>query len=212
MGYPISPKKQSMQNNRNYILLLCLVLLFGSCVSRKVFSTNYYHENEKTLTGLEQSFKTLYAQKPFSLGFSDLSFNYISIEIITDSIKYIYEFQINEPRFQDTLHKYNLPADGITNLVNQMRSIHCLWINNLDFYTNNQKRSLVFMSIHPVAIHIPFAPEKYYILTFYSQPQYFDSEGRLLERRRLKKLRKINDEVFRRINDKVCYTISERFR
>ena len=68
------------------------------------------------------------------------------------------------------------------------------------------------MSIRPVAIHLPFTYEKFYILTFYAQPQYFDSEGRLLERRRLRKLRKINDEIFRRINDKVCYTISERFR
>ena len=94
----------------------------------------------------------------------------------------------------------------------QMRSIRCIWINNLDYYTNNQKNSLVFMSIRNVAIHLPFTNEKYYILTFYPQPQYFDSEGRLLANRRLRKLRKINDDIFRRINDKVCYTISERFR
>ena len=93
-----------------------------------------------------------------------------------------------------------------------MRSIHCIWINNLDYYTNNQKNYLVFISIRPVAVHLPFTYEKYFILTFYAQPQYFDSEGRLLANRRLRKLRKINGETFRRINDKVCYTISERFR
>jgi hypothetical protein len=200
-------------NRSNHILILCCAIgLLCSCASRKVFTTHYYHEHEKTLTVIEQNFKKLYEQKHFSVGFTDRSFNYVSLEVITDSIKYIYEFEINEPRFQDTLTKYNLPAKGITELVTLMKSIQCLWINNLDYYSNNQKRSLVFMSIRQVAVHLPFTSEKYYILTFYSQPQYFDSEGRLLANRRVRKLRKINDDVFRRVNDKVAYTISERFR
>jgi len=202
-----------MQNKGNYtILLLCAIMLLCSCASRKMISSNYYYENEKALTVIEQSYKTLYREKPFSVEFTDHSFNYISLEIITDSVKLIYEFEINEPRLQDTLVKYHLPAKAVTGLIIQMRSIHCIWINNLDYYTNNQKGYLVFMSIRPVAIHLPFTSEKYFILTFYSQPQYFDSEGRLLANRRLRKLRKINDETFRRINDKVCYTISGRFR
>jgi hypothetical protein len=183
-----------------------------SCASRKVFSTNYYFENEKTLTSIEKLYNTIYLEKHFSISFTDKSFEYISLEIITDSIKYIYEFNIKEPRLQDTLLKYGLPANGITELISQMRSIHCIWINNLDYYTNNQKHSLVFMSIRHVAIHLPFTSEKYYILTFYSQPQYYDTEGRLLNNRRVRKLRRINDDVFRRVNDRVAYTISERFR
>jgi hypothetical protein len=202
-----------MQNKSIHtILLLTAMLLISSCATRKTFSTNYYHENEKVLTVIEQSYKEIYAQKHFSLEFTDRSFNYISLEIITDSIKYIYEFGTSEPRLQDTLTKYGLPVKGVTDLISQMRSIRCLWINNLDYYTGTQKNSLVFMSIRNVAIHLPFTYEKYYILTFYPQPQYFDSEGRLLAGRRLRKLRKINDDTFRRINDKVAYTISERFR
>ena len=202
-----------MQNKRNHILFIIFGIgLLCSCASRKMFSTHYYFEHEKTLKVIESSFKKLYDQQHFSVGFNDRSFNYISLEINTDSIKYIYEFEINEPRLQDTLIKYKMSAKGITNLVLQMRSIQCIWINNLDFYTNNQKKSLVFMSIRPLTFHPPFTSEKYYILTFYLQPQYFDSEGRLLANRRLRKLRKINDEIFRRINDRVSYTVSERFR
>ena len=202
-----------MQNKSSHILLLLFITtLVCSCASRKVISSNYFYENEKTLTVIEQSYKALYRQNPFSLAFTDKSFNYISLEIITDSIKFIYEFEINEPRLQDTLAKYHLSAIAVTGLITQMRSIHCIWINNLDFYTNNQKKYLVLMSIRPVAVHLPFTNEKYFILTFYSQPQYFDSEGRLLANRRARKLRKINGDVFQRINDKVCYTISGRFR
>ena len=202
-----------MRNKRHCIIcMVCVSGLLFSCASRKTFSTNYYMENEKVLTRIEQSYKNIYEKKHFSLAFTDRSFNYISLEILTDSIKYIYEFEIKEPRLKDTLVKYGLPAARMDSLIDHMRTIHCIWINNLDYYTNNQRHSLVFMSIRQVAIHLPFTNEKYYILTFYAQPQYFDSEGRLLANRRVRKLRKINDDVFRRINDKVAYTVSERFR
>ena len=57
-----------------------------------------------------------------------------------------------------------------------------------------------------------FVNKKYYILTYFQQPQYFDSEGRLLVGRRRRHIRKINGDVYHRINDRVCYTISDRFR
>jgi hypothetical protein len=195
-----------------FALLLCVVALMSSCASRKVFSTNYYNENEKALTSIESLYKTINQQRHFSVEFTDKSFEYVSLEILTDSIKYIYEFNIKETRLQDTLVKYKLPVEGVMSMINQMSSIHCIWINNLDYYVNNQKRPLIFMSIRHVGIRLPFTSEKYYILTFYSQPQYFDSEGRLLASRQVRKLRKINDDVFRRVNDKVAYTVSERFR
>ncbi len=202
-----------MRNKYPYILFMILAsVLFFSCATRKTFSTNYYFENEKTLTNIEQLYRDMYRQNHFSLAFTDKSFNYISLEILTDSIKYIYEFEIKEPRLHDTLVKYGLPVMRMDSLMNLMRNIHCIWINNLDYFANGQRHSLVFMSIRQVAIHLPFTNEKYYILTFYPQPQYFDSEGRLFASRRVRKLRKINDDIFRRINDKVAYTVSERFR
>lgn len=202
-----------MQNKISHsIVLFCIIGLLSSCTSRKVFFANYYHENEKTLTVIEQSYRKLYDQKRFSVGFTDFSFNDISLEIITDSIKYIYEFETKEPRFQDTLNKYSLPAQGITELIRQMQSIQCTWINNLDYYIDNQKKSLVFMSIKPLAFHLPFTPKKYYILTFYSQSQYYDKEGNLLAGKKLRKLRKINNDVFMRVNDRVAFTKSDQYR
>lgn len=202
-----------MPNKSNYIILLSgILILLCSCASKKSITTSYYFKNEKTLSQIEQSYKLLNRQKHFSVEFTDRSFNYISLEILTDSIKYIYEFEINEQRLQDTLVKYRLPKKEVTELIMQMRSIKCLWINSLDYYTNNQKNNMVFLSIRPVSFKFPFTYEKYFIITFYTQQQYFDSEGGLLANRRAKKLRKINGETFQRINDKVCYTVSERFR
>lgn len=202
-----------MTGNRTHILLIVSAMcLLGSCASRKTFSTHYYHENEDTLVQIEHAYRALYNIKPFSVEFTDRAFNNISLEIKTDSIKYIYTFGVSEPRLQDTLLKYGVPSAGVMDMINKMRSIKCIWINMMDYYTNNQKNTLVFMSIRNVAVHLPFTTEKYYILTFYSQPQYYDSEGQLLVGRNLRRLRHVNDEIFRRITDKVCYTISGRFR
>lgn len=194
------------------ISVLFAAALLGSCATRKTFSTNYYHENEDTLVQIEQAYRALYNIKPFSVEFTDRSFNNITLEIKTDSIKYIYAFNLNEPRLQDTLSKYQIPRGSLMNMIDKMRAIKCIWINMMDYYTNGQKNTLVFMSIRNVAVHLPFTSEKYYILTFYSQPQYYDSEGQLLVGRNLRRLRRINGEIFKRITDKVCYTISGTFR
>ena len=201
-----------MPNNRYLIFWLLAIALLASCASRKVGFARYYFQHQQALIAIEQSYKTLYKIKPFSVEFTDRSFNYLSLEIITDSLKYIYEFNIQEPRLRDTLVKYNLPVTGVTSLIKQMQSIRCTWINSLDYYSNNQKNYLVFMSMRPLAVQVPFGSEKYFILTFYNQPQYFDADGRLEVNRRQRQLRKIDGQIFHRINDKVCYAISERFR
>ncbi|OIR05698.1 hypothetical protein GALL_121330 [mine drainage metagenome] len=196
----------------NTISFIATVAIFCSCNSVKNISTKYYDENKKELNDIEHSYKILYQQKPFSIEFTDGSFNYVSIEIITDTLKYIYEFGINETRLTDTLTKYHFNKKAVVDLITQMRSIHCTWINYLDYYVDEKKNALVFISMRPVGLSKPFTNKKYYIITYFSQPQYFNSEGKLLVKRKRQRIRKINGEIFRRINDKVCYTISGRFR
>jgi hypothetical protein len=191
--------------------IISITVLLISC-SPKNISTKYYYENEKVLDKIEESYKKNYAQTPFNVGFSDRSFNTVSLEIITDTLSYIYEFAVNEPRLTDTLLKYKLKPVEVTDIIKQMQGIRCAWINQSDYYVDEKKHALIFMSIKPVALKRPFAYSKYYVLTYFQQPQYFDSEGRLLHKRKLKELRKINGEIFKRINSKVCYTISGRFR
>ena len=187
-------------------------MLFRSSCSPKFVSTNYYYQNEKVLDSIEQSYKKLYQQKSFALGFTNKDFKMVSINIITDSLTYIYEFEVNEPRMTDTLIKYKMPAKGITDLINSMQSIHCTWINNLDYYVDEEKKSVIFISIRPIGLQAPLSYKKYYILTYFAQKQYFDNKGRLLANRKVRRLNKINGEVFKRINDRVCYTVSTTFR
>jgi len=193
------------------ILFFCIMNIISSC-SPKNISTSYYYQHEKVLDKIEESYKSLTQQSPFTLAFTDKKFNTVSLEIITDTLSYIYEFDVNESRLTDTLTRFRLNAPKIIELIRQMQSIRCTWINNYNYYVDEKKNSLIFMSIKPVALNSLFSYKKFYTLTYFPQPQYFDSEGRLLDKRKIRRLRKINGEIFKRINNKVCYTISGNFR
>ena len=185
--------------------------MLHSC-SPKNISTKYYVQNKTTLDNIEQSYSKLYKQNPFIVGFTDKNFEDISLEIITDSLTYIYDFKINEKRLADSLLKYNLNSTAITELINKMRSIRCTWVNNFDYYVDTVKKSLVFLSIKPVGLSRPFSNKKYYIITYFSQKQYYNKEGKLVNNRKQRQLQKLNGEVFKRINDRVSYTVSSTYR
>ncbi|HXB93790.1 MAG TPA: hypothetical protein VNU70_01490 [Puia sp.] len=187
-----------------------LTVLAASCTTLNI--KNYYHHHRSTLDSIEETFRRAYQAKPFSIEFTDRSFDRVSLELITDTLTYIYEYGTREPRMQDTLRKFGYNPAPIEWLIKNMGEMSCTWIDKLDYYGDTARHSLIYISLWPRAINSPFVNKKYYILTYFPQPQYFDSEGRLLTGRRMRKVRKINAEVYYRINDKVCYTISDRFR
>jgi len=192
-------------------LFLGTICLIVSC-SPKNISTKYYYENSNVLDKIEETYKELYQQQPFNIAFTDRRFKTIAVEIITDSLSYIYEFEVIEPRLYDTLIKYHINAPKALELIQQIQSIHCTWINSYNYYEDEAVNSLIFMSIKPKVLSSPFSNKKYYILTYFEQPQYFDSYGRLLDKKELRRVREINGEIFKRINNKVCYTVSGTFR
>jgi hypothetical protein len=198
-----------MKSNTLYLLILLSSALF-SCTSTNMIK--YYGQHKSLLDSIQQSYKQEYKQRRFSVEFLDKKFNNVSIEIFTDTLKYIYAFGLAEPRLKDTLAKYQFRVPQVEKLIADMRSIKCIWINNLDYYLDRKKNTLVFISIKRKHLRFPFTRKKYFILTYFPQPQYYDADGRLLDRRKRKRLRKINEDVFTRITDKVAYTISDRFR
>ena len=86
--------KKSMKRLLPYILLIAV---FGTSCSSKIIPTRYYREeNKDVLDRIEESYSKTLQQKAFTLGFSDKYFQTISLEIITDSLKYVYEFGLEE--------------------------------------------------------------------------------------------------------------------
>ena len=203
-----------MKPTRPYhLLLIAAILITGATTScTKLNITKYYRRHRPALDSVEDAFRQAYNKKPFSIEFTDRPFDRVSLELVTDTLTYIYEYRVGEPRLQDTLKKYGYDSIPINWLIARMRSMECTWIDKLDYYAEEQRHSLIYLSLWPRAFNSPFVNKKYYILTYFQQPQYFDSQGRLLTGRRRRHIRKINAAVFFRLNDKTAYTISDRFR
>lgn len=193
------------------LLFLFIAGTLLSC-SAKIVSKNFYTEHSVELEKIEKNYKELYQKKPFSIAFTNKDLTKISLELITDSLTYIYDFGVNENRLSDTLSKYGLPVKPVRDLVSSMQKVSCTWINNFDYYVNDNERRLIFISIKPVVIRYLLSPPKYYIIAYFDRPQSFDEKGRLLDGKRVKRLRKLNGQVFKKITDRVCYTIAEKYR
>lgn len=185
--------------------------LLSSC-STKIVSNNYYQQNKISVDNIENRYEKLNAAKPFALAFTDKRSNVISIEMISDSLTRIYEFNVNEKRLSDSLLKYNYDAGAINELIKKMQQTKVTWVNSVDYYVNDQPQQLIYLSIKPVTIRYLFSPPKYIALGYFRTAQTFDEKGRLLDGRRTKRIRKIKGQTFYKITDRICYTITEKYR
>ena len=194
-----------------FFISLCILLLASSC-STRIISNNYYREHKGTVDNIESRYEKLNAEKAFALAFTDKDFNIISLEMISDSLTRIYEFNLNEQRLADTLLKYNYDTSGIYFLIRKMQQTKVTWINSVDYYVNDRPQQLIYLSIKPVTIRYIFSPPKYLALGYFRTAQSFDEKGRLLDNRRTKRIRKIKGQVFYKITDRICYTITDKYR
>jgi hypothetical protein len=194
------------------LLVAAFLIVAGTSSCTKLNISRYYRRHHPALDSIEDTYRAAYGKKPFSIEFTDRPFDRVSLELITDSLTYIYEYRVGETRLQDTLKKYGYDSIPIDWLIARMRTMNCTWIDKLDYYAEEQRHSLIYLSLWPRAINSPFVNKKYYILAYFQQPQFFDTQGRLLTGRRRRHVRKINAEVYFRLTDKTAYTISDRFR
>ena len=197
---------------RNLFFLSIIFWVVASSCSTKIVSNNYYQQQRETLDNIENRYEKLNAIKPFAIAFTDKEFAVLSLEMISDSLTRIYEFNTGEQRMADTLIKYNYDTSGIFPLIRKMQQTKVAWINSVDYYTNDLPHQLIYLSIKPVTMRYLFSPPKYIALAYFRNAQSFDEKGRLLDSRRTKKVRKIKGQEFYKITDRICYTITEKYR
>lgn len=196
---------------RPLLIILVSSWLLTSC-STRIVSNNYYQQNKAAVDNIENRYEKLNAAKPFAVAFTDKKVNIVSIEFISDTLTRIYEFNVNEQRLNDSLFKYNYDTSGIKFLIRKMQQTKVTWINSVDYYVNDQPQQLIYLSIKPVTIRFLFSPPKYIALGYFRTPQSFDEKGRLLDGRRTKRVRKIKGQTFFKITDRICYTITQKYR
>ena len=193
-----------------FLWLLIASLLMSACATK--FTANYYRKNMATVNSIHARYRQLNAERPFSVEFIDKTFNRISLEIIKDTIRYIYKFNLDESNLADTLEKYQFNKAGVALLLNDMRSIRCTWINRMDFYVNRRKEYMIYLSVREKQLDSWLKPEKYYTIAFFNESQHFDRRGRVVETPNAPLPMKINNAIYWRITDKICYAITENFR
>jgi len=193
------------------VILITWSLLTVSC-STRIISNNYYQEQKGTVDSIESHYEKLNAKKSFALAFTDKDLDIVSIEMISDTLTRIFEFGVNEERLKDSLLKYGYNVNDVYYLINKMQQTKITWINSVDYYVNDQPQQLIYLSIKPVTIRYIFSPPRYIALGYFRTAQSFDEKGRLLDNRRTKRVRKIKGQVFYRITDRICYTITDKYR
>jgi hypothetical protein len=134
------------------------------------------------------------------------------LEIITDSVRYIYDFDLADPAMIDTMQKYHFDIPFMKSLIDDMRKTHCTWLTNLDYFEDLRAQHLVFLSVRHYRLESLFKKDKYFTLAFFENPQPFDEKGRLLNRVNKKELRKINGAVLFKMTERVAYAMSSDFR
>ena len=201
-------------SKKQYFLLILVAMLGVSCTVSRIYPKEYYEQHKTTLHQTEDLYKKATEGKTLAIAFTDLDFTPLSLELKTDTVRYIYDFNLGESRINDSLYKFGYDSSIVQTIITNMRTMRSTWINTLGYRTEGRERRLVFISapVKQFSLIPLLQKRKYYLFHFYSQPQYYDEQGRLLERRRLRQLRKVNNEIFWRINDKVCYTVSGKFR
>lgn len=195
-----------------FVFSLASVFIAAGCSYPKNFTKDFYNANETRLENLRKDYNNLYSAKPFALLFETKEFNNIGFEIITDSIKYIYHFDLAQTNFQDTLLKYDYDVPKMKSLVKNMQDIQCTWLTKLDYYEDLNKRYLTLMAVRNKALNSTFKGESYCTLAFFERPQPFDEKGRFLDRSNRKRNRTINDYKLQRVNDRVGYAITRHYR
>lgn len=183
-----------------------------SCSYPKNFTKDFYTSNESRLENLRKQYNDLYRKKPFALLFETKSFDKINFEMLTDSLKYIYHFDLKKTDFADTLKKYNYDVVKMQSLVKSMQDIQCTWITKVDYYENLTEHFLTLMAVRNKALNSTFKGESYCTLAFFERAQPFDEKGRFLDRSDKRRNRTINDYKLYRVNDKVGYAITKHYR
>lgn len=78
-------QRDSIKAIRLFIPIL-LMLAIGQSCSPERKSASYYQENKKEINELKNEYDALYRQQAFSAGFTDKTFKYYVMQIITDTL------------------------------------------------------------------------------------------------------------------------------
>jgi hypothetical protein len=183
------------------LLFWVAVSLVSCTAASKRKSADYYNQNKTALDNLQKLYEQLYRQQPFSAGFTDKSYKYYTMEVKTDTVRYVYNTEKNKEQVYSMIDRFNYDTMKLKELSAKMKTLQCLWLSKSSFFVNDKKETVTFLSFKSAAVNKPFVENKYYILIFLPHP---------ITSPDIKERIKKGDLV--KIDELVYFTIGSKFR
>jgi hypothetical protein len=181
--------------------LFIIVLLYSCAASREKKSAKYYFENEKSIQEILKLYKDQYRIQPFSLGFSDRSYDHIGVDIITDTVRYALHNRQNMDLFREAVYAFKYDTVALRKMYYKMFDIGCIWVGTADYYYKGKQEEVVFLSFRSVRFGNPFLDRKYYHLVLFDPRLINDETNKLIE-----------DAGFKRVKNEIYFKIMGKFR
>src|SRR6476660_124503 len=110
------------------IIIIAIAFLLSGCGSSEKISKKYYKSHSKSLNEINSAYSELYRQQPFVLLFTDTKYKKYSIEVSTDSIRYIYNTSIMPFSVADSVKRFGLSNMKIEGLRKKMAKAKCICV------------------------------------------------------------------------------------
>lgn len=194
----------SVKKVRFFWLSLLFLCLFTHAFGQKGALDKvegFYRQNTSSIDSLVTRFEEIYAQRPCSIGFTDLSFHHFSMEVYSDSVRYIYNTSLSNGEALAEAVGFQYDSAWLTDFALHLYRLKGLWMGKTSFYKDGQKEEVTFLSFRQVKKGKLFAPEQYVILLF---------PGKDMEA--LAQSRRVQSGTLKQIGNKVFMTIGSGFR
>jgi hypothetical protein len=179
-----------------------MAALFSACAASKEKKTDkYYFEHEQEIQEIISLYKSLYKHQPFSLGFSDRSYEHIGMDIITDTVRYAIDNLQSMQIFREAVYAFEYDTVAIRNLYRKMYDIKCIWVGTTDIYYKGEKEDVIFLTFRSVRFGNPFLDRKYYTLVIFD-PRFINAETDRL----------IREVGYKNVKNEIYFSIVEKFR
>lgn len=189
-----------MKNTGKHVRILLLSIwfqcLFANGFGQKGILEKYesfYRQNASSIDSMVNKFEEMYAQRPFSIGFTDRSFQHFSMEVYTDSVRYIYNTSLSNGMEWHQAVCCQYDSARLIDIALHLDRLKCLWIGKTSFYKNGVKEWITFLSFRQLKKGTIFSPEKYVVLLF--PPK---KEGAIVNSTRLQEgdIKQVGNNVF----------------
>ena len=125
---------------------ILLTLAVGQSCSPERKSASYYQENKKEINELKNEYDALYRQQAFSAGFTDKTFKYYVMQIITDTLRAIYNSEKRKDELWQNVLRFHYDTVALKKMAAMMKKIKCLWVEKLIvILVRKEKCSLTFL-------------------------------------------------------------------